>query len=832
METTGIGKWDNYRRRVVFLLFFVLGLVALDSFSRALQWVNTTTPGFLVGASCNVYPITTPSWERNRPGVTVRDRVLAVNGIRVLNHRQFNSIIKAKKPGERVVFQVERDGKPVSVPGKLILFSYQDFFYAFLIPFMVGLTYLLIGSVVYFMRSTRKIAAVFSLFCSAMAVMLVGLFDSFSDITYDYLFDIAYHAIPPLFIHMALVFPGEHPLKQRFPSLLRAVYALSAVIGVVKAAAAGHSYTVWVQADMAADLYALAGFAVFLGMMLHRAVRSDDGLLRKRAQVVLLGMASAFVFFAVTLGVSAAGQWSMINLPLVFTVFFPLYMGYAVLKHNLFDVRRVFLSSLFFFVFSLILIWVLLQFSVFSGLILVGTQDPGQYIGLFILIVVMVLSFSWLRERFQHAIDLTFYRGEADLRGLLQEISRTLHRIDPGMQQEGGGRRLNLVRPLEQFFRKLAVDRVAVLFTGDGGLVVDERLSFNLSEARRYEFSRELEALLNNPQRIVFRQDLTDGKFPAVSASELQALFKGTGTMLLFPLLFDERVQGVLLVGEKCNHRHFDDTEVEMLRTLSGYLAISRVNTDLLEQVKEQGRFEQELKIATDIQNSMLPRELAAVPGYRIAYHYKPAREVGGDLYDFIEQNSDRLVLVAGDVSGKGMPAALFSAVTLGVIKSVWRTHLSVKDFLQQVNDYLRQVRFGRLNIAMLCAKFDINEQVLELVNAGMPYPILFKQRVGRAKYLDLSGQPLASMDRLLISERRIPFTSGDIFVFYTDGLVEVANPDGELFGFDRLLELIEKHRFSDSETLLNFVLKYLHDWAGGTATQLDDQTMLVVEIR
>lgn len=832
MEQNLAGKWDRYRRWVILGLFIALTVVGLDSFYRALQWVNTTSPGFLVGASCNVYPITTPAWERNRPEIQVRDRILAVDGVPVKSHHRFNRLIRSKDPGTAVVYKVERNKKTVTVPGKLVRFTYQDLFYAFLIPFMTGVTYLMIGAVVFFMRTGRRIAGVFSLFCSAMAVMLLVLFDSFSDITYDYLFDIAYHAIPPLFVHMALIFPGEHRLKKKIPALLPAVYILSLVTGIIKGAAAGISYRLWVNADIAADLLALAGFLFFLGVMVQQGFFQKDGVLRKRAQVVLLGMSAAFVFFAVSLGLTAAGQWSMINLPLIFTVFFPMYMGYAVLKHNLFDVRRVFFSSLFFFVFSLILIWVLLQFSVFTGLIMVGPRDPGRYIGLFVVIVVMILSFAWLRERFQHAVELTFYRSDMDLRSLLQEISKAMHRIDPALLDGDREKKSGLVKPLEQFFRKLGVDRVAVLFFSGEQLEVDDRLSFNLQEPRSYPFSGQLRKMCTDEKRVLLRHDLTDERLPADVIRQLKALFTGTGTAVFFPLLFDEQLQGAMLVGERYNGHHFDRSEIDMLQTLAGYLAVSRANRALLEQVRAQGRVEQELQIATDIQNSMLPRELTPVPGYRVAYHYKPAREVGGDLYDFIEQNNEQLVLVAGDVSGKGMPAALFSAITLGVIKSVWRSHLSVKGFLQQVNDYLRQVRFGRLNIAMLCAKFDINEQVLEIVNGGMPYPIVYKQRVGRARFLDISGQPLASMDRMLISERRVPFSSGDIFVFYTDGLVEIANPDGELFGFDRLLELIERHRFSDSQTLLKFVLKYLQDWAGEDAQQLDDQTMLVVEIR
>jgi serine phosphatase RsbU (regulator of sigma subunit) len=260
---------------------------------------------------------------------------------------------------------------------------------------------------------------------------------------------------------------------------------------------------------------------------------------------------------------------------------------------------------------------------------------------------------------------------------------------------------------------------------------------------------------------------------------------------------------------------------------------------DLLQEKAEKERLEQELRIARSIQMSLLPQRAFAMPGLALTAHCEPAREVGGDYYDYLPIDSDRLGVLIADVSGKGTSAALYMAELKGVVLSLSEVHASPRDLLIHANRILSRHLDARSFITVTYGVIDLGHGTLRYARAGhcpmifMPGPhaapreprILAPDGMVVGLQLD-DGQLFAR----LLEEATVPLAPGDLCLLYTDGLTEAANPDGDLFGDERLATLVAAHADLSSDELRERILREVRAFAGSTAQQ-DDMTMVLLKV-
>src|SRR5215204_1477901 len=212
-----------------------------------------------------------------------------------------------------------------------------------------------------------------------------------------------------------------------------------------------------------------------------------------------------------------------------------------------------------------------------------------------------------------------------------------------------------------------------------------------------------------------------------------------------------------------------------------------------LEQVRiERERIEQELKVARSIQHASLPEELPDLEGWQIAPYYQPAREVGGDFYDFFELEDGRLGIVVGDATGKGVPAALVMASARSMLRAVARASNSPGDVLRRVNDALVTDIPPNMFVTCFYAILDPKSGSLTYANAGHDLPYL--HRDSDAEELRARGMPLGLMPGMGYEEKQTILEAGEAALLYSDGLVEAHDPEGEMFGFPRLRALVAEH--------------------------------------
>ena len=247
----------------------------------------------------------------------------------------------------------------------------------------------------------------------------------------------------------------------------------------------------------------------------------------------------------------------------------------------------------------------------------------------------------------------------------------------------------------------------------------------------------------------------------------------------------------------------------------------------LEQEIRERERFEQELQVARSIQQASLPKELLTLEGWQIAPYYQPAREVGGDFYEFFELDAGKVGLAVGDATGKGIPAALAVTATSSMLRAVARdSGYSPGEVLERVNETL--LARIPLNMFVTCfyAVLEPKSASLSYANAGHDLPYL--RRGGDAEELRARGMPLGLMAGMSYEEKEIELDYGEGVVFYTDGLVEAHDPKGEMFGFPRLRKLIAEH--GEESSLGDFLLEQLYSFVGEGWEQEDDITHLTLK--
>jgi predicted ester cyclase len=244
-------------------------------------------------------------------------------------------------------------------------------------------------------------------------------------------------------------------------------------------------------------------------------------------------------------------------------------------------------------------------------------------------------------------------------------------------------------------------------------------------------------------------------------------------------------------------------------------------------EAQERERIEQELRVARRIQQALLPEAPPELEGWELTTYYEPAREVGGDFYDFFELEDGRLGLVVGDATGKGMPAALVMASARSMVRAVAQAlgSSSPGDVLGRVNNALAADIPPNMFVTCFYAVLDPNIGHLVYANAGHDLPYL--HRNGDAEELRARGMPLGLMSSSGYEEMELVLEGGDRVLLYSDGLVEAHDPKGEMFGFPRLRALISEH--GEEGSLGDFLLEELHSFVGEGWEQEDDITLLTL---
>jgi serine phosphatase RsbU (regulator of sigma subunit) len=310
--------------------------------------------------------------------------------------------------------------------------------------------------------------------------------------------------------------------------------------------------------------------------------------------------------------------------------------------------------------------------------------------------------------------------------------------------------------------------------------------------------------------------------------SNEEAMLEGERLLVAIPLAIKAEHFGVLLLEEAPGGRRFRARRLEIINGIAQQAALAIQSDRLQGEMVVRERLETEVNLARQIQRAFIPQSLPELKGWQLAGRWETARQVGGDFYDVITLPGRKVGLFIGDVADKGMPAALFMALTMTLVRAaVMRTN-SPAEALQQVNDLLIPDTSLGMFVTAAYGVLDLDTYEFTYANAGHNPPV-WMRRDGRIELLTRTGIALGIIEAGAISERTIRLAEGESVLLYTDGITEAFSPSGDMFGDQRLLDALRRAAGRNATGMLDLVEAEVKDFMGSLPLS-DDMTMLLVK--
>ena len=306
-----------------------------------------------------------------------------------------------------------------------------------------------------------------------------------------------------------------------------------------------------------------------------------------------------------------------------------------------------------------------------------------------------------------------------------------------------------------------------------------------------------------------------------------------TKSELAVPLIYKDKVIGVLDL-EHTRRGYFTDDHRRTVMTLAAQVAIALENARLYEEVaRQERRLERDLALARELQMRLLPQTPPKMGHLDLAAKFVPARAIGGDLYDFIPYSLSRLGIVIGDVSGKGAPAAIYAALVSGILRSHAPVEPGPAEMLTAVNMSLAERRIEAQFVSLIYALWDDSQQTLTVANSGLPRPIYSHatKQGSRTEIIEATGLPLGLFDEADYDEYSFRMKSGDMFVFFSDGILDASNKAGELFGRARVDKVVASCAGQTASCVVDSIFKAVAEHSAGVGA-FDDQTVVAIRVK
>ena len=815
-------------------VFFILALVLIFTTAflylyNIIQWANLPDFGYYFRTATGAKVIGVVTESGRKAGLEVGDRILTVNGKDFATIKELRAA-RSNEPGEKNSYLIDRRGNQFNVTIINVPSGFANSFSKSGLPFLAGLCYILIGTLVFLMKPHQRTSWIFFLFGMTFGLLLTFLFKvgELRPAWLGVLHTLFYTFTPATFIHLTLSFPEEREIIKRIPYVQLLPYLVSAVLFICMVLISPVMMDIpriWLTLLTA---YLAVGLLFFLGSCLQLWFTSSSEITKLRSKMILLGAAiSASIPLSETV-INTIFHTHLVptfNYYLPFFIVFPLFVGYSIVKHNLFDIDAIIKRTYGYVLTTGSIAGMYALFVFLTNLFFGRFEFTKSPLFPLIFILAVVFLFNPIRNRAQKFIDRVFYRLEYDYQETVQRISESLRsllhldKIGKSMMDYSVGVMfiesglVMVLNPKEQIYESVTEPSLPLRLPVEDPLI--QKISSSKKEVTLYDI--EEDPLFENVREVCKKT------FEALKAT------------LIVPLIYEDRLSGFISLGNKKSGKFYRREDINLLKTLANQGAVAIENAKLFQENIEKSRMEEELKIAHDIQLSMLPDKAPVIEGISVAARSIPAREVGGDFYDFIEledKETQRLGIVVGDVSGKAVSGALVMAASRSIFRVLTETHESVEEVMNRGNLRLHQDVKKGMFVALLYAVLDPKEKLLTFSNAGQIQPILCSLAKPKSEYVDTEGDkfPLGIVKNCQYQETRVLLSHGDILVFSTDGIVEAVNEKGELYGFERLLASIEEGRELRTDELIEKLIQDVMQFAG-KLEQHDDLTAVVVKV-
>jgi phosphoserine phosphatase RsbU/P len=785
----------------------------------------------------------------------VGDEIIALNGKPIENAQQFESSLLPMKPGQSLAVTVKRmvEGheRTVVVPVEMLADSSRAIGWTLLIALHVilPLSCLLVGFYVAFARPLDPLAWITMAMLASFGQLAGGGTSWAISSPWRELWQV-YHEIltntwPLWLVLFAFYFPtpfrflAKHRWVPWFLASPLVVLAALELYGDFEEAAHLNRLTALASFEHATQkpiilLFTAYVFAFFLLLGQKRsAIHDSDSRRRLRLMITgcSLSLAPLFLVICSRLGILPPLAPWLITLCLCMLVVFPFTMAYVIVVQRAMDVRMVVRSGVQYAVASggIKILRAVLVVVVAVLTVRLEQQTDHRLQGLLVaaLGLALIVTVGRLARLVSKWMDRRFFREAYDAERILTDLSGSV----AGIRDT----KALLETVATRIASSLHVPRIAVLLERGDLFRPAYALGFGGPELQ-VEFRRDTATMgflahQQSPARVYFGDPAS---WVHDAPEQEQKALQKLDSQVLLPLTLKSRLLGMISLGSKRSELPYTSADLRLLGAVASQTGLALENAQLTESIRlevaQRERQERELEIALEVQQRLFPQKLPQVDGLDFAGYCRPALGVGGDYYDFIRVPDGCLGIAIGDVSGKGIAAALTMASLQASLRGqTIKPTETISEMIQHINRLVYEASAENRYATFFYAQYDPAKRLLHYVNAGHNAPIIYRRKDGRAEFLRLEdgGTVIGLFPDVQYSESQLELERGDILVAFTDGISEAMNHADEEFDEARLFETLRACGQRSAADIITYILENVDRFTAG-ATQQDDMTIVV----
>ena len=775
-----------------------------------------------------------PDGVTDRAGIRDGDVLLRIDGVSINFRYGPSYLINVHPAGSKAKFLVDRGGELLEFDVRIL----KTFNLPYFSGFLLGFGFLVVSLFVILVRPEGSIQRKFARY-GMYAMLLFGMMNINAAPPYDPFWKvatlyglgvIARTIAPPTFVAFFLHFPVLRGLRRRrlFMTLLYVgSFIPAAVLGAHVFNLGGFIAPTWLVLTVYwfPFLYFLGGLALFSHSYFRHVTPERRPQLRPILQAALIGIATfAYIIVLNLTHPLVLYLTPYMMLPALLLIGIPPAFGYAIIRHRLMDITPIVRRSIIYGIITAALA------AIYIGVVFGVGSLLGQILGqanntmlILIAVIVIALLFDPLKQRVQNAVDRIFYQERINYQKGLLEFSSELPR------------QMNLDQILQSVVNRIAsimrLEKVSVALCDEqeGCHVVARNIEEQLCMFDdRPGGVVELLRSSRSPRRFELIDEL-----PGVVDEEDRRKLRESGVVLMVPMYLQDRLIGSINVGPKLSGRVYSQEDLDLLATVASQAAIAIENARLHRSEIDKQKITEQLKIAQRIQQGLLPKTNPHEPRLDISGISIPAETVGGDYYDYIQLPGNRLLVAVGDVSGKGMSAALYMSQVQGMIRFAAQMYDRPKDILIRVNRHIYEGMERNSFITIILALFDFDADTVTICRAGHTPPLV--ELNGDMRFLGSEGMGLGLENGKVfedsLEEKTFGLKHGGLIVLYSDGLTEAMDQHMNEFGGDRVYTMVEGAAQMSAANLQQLLITEVARHRG-TAEQNDDITLVVIRIR
>lgn len=765
-------------------------------------------------------------------GIRAGDTIIYINGNEISDFTAFQNILNRSQDGEILNYTVIRNGQLLNFKVNV----YKYFHLIYYVFFTLSFGFLVIGFIVGYSKPKEYVSQIFFLLGCAASLG----FNVFGGIWYYinsdsfiwYNFTIGEILVFPLFFHFFSIYPIQYNFKLRRSLIAFAyiyVFVLVTAFYFLSYSDVEIGIAIRNLLGISPVIFLFAGIALFI----RSYTKIKEPQLKKSLKVIAIGfligaIGLIYYFFLFSIVYERFGMNPVFRIPTILVLAIPLSFGYSIFKYRILDTEFIVKKSLVFGFVTAIIIGIYLTVLYIIDSLLSQFLVSNRQLITISLIIIITFSFDFVNKKVKEFVDKQFYRERYNYRQALlkfaeelpyiKNINEILSKIGKSIYETIGIESINIWLNNKYYEQITEADESS------------KNKSEKLNEAFRELFSYNPEPLS------LYEVNLEVIHIKPV----LKEMFKEEKIVLSVPVFLKNNLLGAINFGKKKSGKAYSDEDIDLLKTLASQSAIAFENARLQTEEMKRRKFEEELRIAQTIQEGLLPNKKNIIKGIEIECFYKPAKIVGGDFYDLIKIDEDKILIVVADVSGKGIPAALYMSKIQAMIQIAAKIYKNPKDILIEVNKQIKNKIEKKSFVTVVMALFDLKDKTARICRAGHP-PVIYKSKngtnivwdkgigIGLVREGNISNEIGLFKENML--ETEIKFYDDDYFLFYSDGLIEAMDTQNELFGTDRLLNIINSNSYDNTEEMKEKIINSVSEFRNGRE-QNDDITFVIGKIK